>query len=941
MTPEHWQVVKRMVESALGRPPGEREAFVVTATAGNDSLRHEVESLIAAYENGGDLLDKSPSLQQELRPGRTLGHYEIVEMIGEGGMGEVYRARDRRLGRDVALKILPVHFASDPQMKVRFEREAKAVSALNHPHICTLYDVGSDQGIDYLAMEYIEGETLAKRLARGPIPLVDVIRFGTEIADALDKAHRKGLVHRDLKPSNVMITKSGAKLLDFGLAKTTRPSIWDRSASFAETAEKPITGSGTLVGTLEFMAPEQLQGKDADARTDIFALGNLLYRMVTGKRPFEAESHASLVAAILEHEPPSILTVDPAQPLALDRLIRACLAKDPDERIQSAHDVMLELKWITASAQEPPRVKIGSQGRWLLWAVAVISLITAVAAVVQWRRTSSTEARAPKRFTITLPDSAPLVLMDPINNLAVSPDGKRIAYVGGRGEHRRLFVREIASAAVTALPGTDGAMSPFFSPDGQSIGFFAVDGADQKLKKVSSSGGSPLELCDVFRPRSAAWSPDGTIFFKHIGFDGLLRVSSDGGKPATFTRPPRNTVHGDPTVLPGGEYILYVSSGGIEARSLRTGQTHVVVRQGRQPRYVEPGYLLYTWQGDLWAVRFSLSTARPTSAPIVVETNLFRTGFVSLAAFFATSLDGTIFYVTHPEENWELVWMDRRGKAKPISSRKASFRSPPRLSPAGDEVAVSIGQELWLYEIKPDRWRRLTPDGHTPLYFPEGDHLLYSSFSTPGDYHRSGGGLNLFAIPTDGRLAPRQITSSHLMPYASSWTPDGQWVIGTEQRKETGWDIVLIPIDRRGTPKSYLATKASERSPAVSPDGKWIAYESNDSGRFEVYVQEFARPGQRWQVSADGGVFPKWSLAGTELFYVARKSDQISMMAVEVRFRPLLQASRPRELFSGTFAVEFDVAADGRFAMINRPQRPITQINVWEGFWSQIDGTAR
>ena len=556
MKPDSWERVASLLEAALERPPGERTAFLDEACSGQDALRERVDKLLANHEEAeaNGFLERAPVVESmELTPGTELGHYKLVRLIGAGGMGQVYQATDTRLDRTVAVKVLPSHVASNPDVRARFEHEARTISQLNHPHICTLYDVGQENGVDFLVMEYIEGETLADRLNKGALPLERALQYGIEIADALDKAHRHGVVHRDLKPGNVMLTKSGAKLLDFGLAKL----MPKHSKSDPEMATvTKATREGAIIGTLQYMAPEQLEGKEADARTDIFAFGSVLYEMVTGRTAFEGDSQASLIAAILEHEPPAMSTLQAMTPPALDHVVRTCVAKDPDERWQSASDVMRGLKWVTAEGSSATAVSpVKTQSR-LVAAIATGIVGALVAGLAVWALVGSDAAEPTRRVSITLPADAPVTNWH-LGNLAMSPDGSRLAYVGGPRYQRRLYLRSLDRLEVTPLPGTERALFPFFSPDGEWIGFFESPGG--ALKKVSVRGGPAIALCETRLPRGGSWSSDNTIIFADVG--GLFRVSASGGAPEALTTPdPANdeVYHIQPDVLPNGKAVLFL-----------------------------------------------------------------------------------------------------------------------------------------------------------------------------------------------------------------------------------------------------------------------------------------------------------------------------------------------------------------------------------------------
>ena len=871
-----------------------------------------------------------------LARGSRLGPYEIVAPIGAGGMGEVYRARDTRLERDVAIKVLPAEFSEND--RIRFEREARAISALSHPHICTLHDVGRENNVDYLVMEYLEGETLAERLRKGPLPLAQVLRFGIEISDALDKAHRKRIIHRDLKPSNIMVTASGVKLLDFGLAKATgSQSIWDATKSRESqhpTTHKPITAEGMLVGTLEFMAPEQLQAGETDARTDIFALGNVLYRMVTGKKPFEGNSEASLIGAILEREPPPISSYQPLTPPSLDRLVKSCLAKSPDDRIQTAHDVMLQLTWIAEAGSDPSRAIVGvppaRPWRRLVWPAAAAALMI-VTALVVLKLKPPPAPRSIRRLTIPL--SSATSLRSQAELLAVSPDGKRLAYIAGWFPRTQLYLRDIDKAAAQPIAGTEGASGPFFSPDGRWIGFYA---SDNTIKKVSIEGEVPVTICKAGVLRGATWSADDVIIFGN-SMVPLSRVSASGGTPQPLFETTKNVRW--PVLLPGDKYLLYTvaptlsgdyDQAEIAVLSLETGQSHVVVKGGTLARYAS-GHLLYFHSGTLFAVPFDLQTMRTKGAtkPILADVETFPMAGI---AFYDVSPDGTIFYLPRDFslERKELVWVDRSGKISPAADRQGNYFDA-RLSPDEKSILVSIIDrssriDLWMYEIARQSWTRVTTesDSLAALWSPDGMRFVFES--------NRNGPFNLFLMSSDLSTPAKQITNSKDWVTPCGWSPDGKRILVKRQPRANA-DIWLVSLDPVVEMKPFLVTSADEDAAKFSPDGRWIAYQSDASGQTEVYVASADGRGRKWMVSNEGGSHPRWNPNGKEILY--RKGDDF--MSVEVKTEPQMEIGKPRLLFTNGVFDDYDFGRDGkRFLMIHRqPQAARTQINVVEGL---LDG---
>ena len=553
-----------------------------------------------------------------LSPGIRLGPYEILGALGAGGMGEVYRARDTRLGREVAIKILPAHLSSDPLRKLRFEREAKTICSLNHPHICVLHDVGSQDGIDYLVMECVEGETLARRLEKGALPVEQVLKYGMQITDALDKAHRSGVIHRDLKPGNIMLTPTGAKLLDFGLAKPTTPMASLATLTATAAKQSPATEQGTIVGTFQYMSPEQIEAKELDSRSDIFSLGAVLYEMVTGQRAFQGKSQLSVASAILEKEPEPISTIRPTTPPALDHAVSRCLAKDREERWQTTRDLAHELKWIAEGGSQAAAAVLVTSSRKLLerlaWTAGALGIALTLILWQPWR--SAPGPPQPIHVTAEIGAEAGLPTdLAPV--VALSPNGSHLAFIAQGADHKdRIYIRSLEQLRAAPLSGTEGAEDLFFSPDGQWIGFFA----DGKLKKISTEGGAAVTLCDAPVDRGGSWSEDGTIVFSPRAEGGLSKVSSSGGTPqllTTLDKQAREHTHRWPQVLPGGRAVMFTSSAragvyedaDIEVYSISSGQRKTVYRGGFYGRYLPSGHLVYMHEGTLFAVPFDLQAA--------------------------------------------------------------------------------------------------------------------------------------------------------------------------------------------------------------------------------------------------------------------------------------------------------------------------------------------
>jgi len=891
--------------------------------------------------------------------GTRLGPYEILTAIGAGGMGEVYRARDTRLDRIVAIKVLLTHLADRSELRERFEREARTIANLNHPHICTLHDIGHQDGTDFLVMEYLEGETLAHRLLKGSLPLEQVLQYAIEISDALDKAHRKGVTHRDLKPGNIMLTKAGTKLLDFGLAKLKQAATpANVPLSELPTAKDPLTAQGTIVGTMQYMAPEQLEGKEVDARTDIFAFGIVVYEMATGKRAFEGKSQASLIAAILEREPPPMSSLQPLTPPALDRVVKRCLVKDPDNRWQTAHDLMSELKWIAEGGSQislapTAAVKgIRSLGRRaLILGVGALLLVAVIASLATW----SLKPMPPQpvsRVTITLPPGQQLAGLDLGPAVALSPDGTDLAYVARQGDTQQLYLRAMDSLEARLIPGTEGATEPFFSPDGQWLGFFAGG----KLKKISVGGGAAITLGDAVAPGGASWGSQGVIAFIPSIVSVLQQVSDAGGAQKPLTRIEKGEIsHRWPEFLPGGKAVLFASGTGvtnwtdakIAVQAFGTGERRNLIQGGTQPRYAPPGRLVYAQGGSLMAVPFDPKRLTATGPAVPVVEGV-RQSPSSGAAQYSFSATGSLVYVPGGVQanQRRLVRVDRKGVEEALPASAHAYRYP-RLSPDGRRVAVTIEESeshLWLYDLVRETLSRLTFQGTFNLvgtWTPDGKRIAFQS--------NKEGIPNAFWQLADGSGGMERLANSENIQLPSSWSPDGQLLAFIENTPTTGYDIWVL---RMGDPSAssgqvrkaqpFLETPFNESAPRFSPDAHWLAYISNESGRYEIYVQPYPGPGRKWQISTEGGTEPVWNPNGRELFY--RSGDK--MMAVDITTEPSFAAGKPRVLFEGQYVPtpasfpNYDVTPDGqRFLMLKpseQAQATPTQINVVLNWFEEL-----
>jgi len=883
-----------------------------------------------------------------LASGTKLGPYEIGVPLGAGGMGEVYRAKDTRLDRSVAIKILPTQFSADPVRKQRFEREAKTISSLNHPHICVLYDVGHQDGTDYLVMECVEGETLAKRLEKGPLPLEQVLEYGAQIADALDKAHRGGVVHRDLKPGNIVLAETGAKLLDFGLAKPVSPLVSGMTLT-ADTPRAAMTEEGTILGTFQYMSPEQIEGKELDGRSDIFSLGAVLYEMVTGQQAFEGKSRLSVASAILEKEPEAIAKLKPLTPHVLDHVIRRCLAKHREDRWQSAHDLKLELQWINDSQ---------SQGTWaptnttataptsgrklLLWAFLSVLLAT-ITGIVAWMLKPVPRQQV-SRSVITLPVGQRLAeLEEPA--LALSNDGTKLAYVAVQGDTQQIYLRSMDNPQPRALADTVGGTNPFFSPDGQWLGFYA----DQKLKKISLNGEAVITLADVpTKPHGATWNSQGLIVFSSMQIGPLQRVSDSGGSPQDLTHFERGEVsHRGPDFLPGGKAYLFAATRGsyywtnakIAVQSLDGGERKNLIQGAAFPRYASSGHLLYAKDGNLFAVPFDAArlAITGTATPVVEGVLQSRT---SGTAQYSVSASGSLVYIPGGvlADHRRLVWADRSGKEYPVEAPIRAYLFP-RVSPDGKRVSVTVAEEntqIWLYDLARDTLTRLTFEGdqnYNAVWSPDGKRIAFQS--------RKDTSTEIYSQSVDDTGELEKLTIRDMPFVPMSWSPDGQTLSLIEVNPETGFDLWVMSMKDR-KPALFLGTRFNESVPRFSPDGHWLTYISNESGRNEIYVRPFPGPGAKLQISIDGGTEPCWNPTGRELFY--RNGDK--MMAVNIGLQPTLTAGKPHVLFERQFLLSpattpnYDVSHDGqRFLMVKAAGAGETapaQINVVFNWFEEL-----
>jgi eukaryotic-like serine/threonine-protein kinase len=885
-----------------------------------------------------------------LSSGTRLGPYELIAPVGAGGMGEVYRAKDTRLDRTVAVKVLPAHLSSSGESRQRFEREAKMISQLSHPHICALYDVGNQDGVEFLVMEYLEGETLSERLLKSALPFEQVLRFGVEIADALDKAHRQGIVHRDLKPGNVMITRSGVKLLDFGLAKAILPEQ-SRAVSLS-SLPTALTQEGTILGTFQHMAPEQLEGKEADARTDIFALGTVLYEMATGQKAFSGKTQASLIAAIIERVPPAISSISPMTPPAFDRVVKTCLAKDPEDRWQTAHDVMLELKWIAeggSAAGLPAPVVARRRSReriaWALLAVVSAMAIVAALAVIRFRRAASGVGTV--RAFIPPPPKSSFQFLGVCGPVTVSPDGRRLAYVRTEAGQPVLFVRPLASLSEQALAGTVGASFPFWSPDSQWIGFFA----DDKLKKIPATGGPPVTLCAAPEGRGGSWSRDGTILFA-LRYSPIYRVDASGGSPAALTKfdvSRKDTTHRWPAWLPDGRRFLYLASP--VGTAIEENAVFLSTLDAKQDRVLLPhissnvlyasGYLLYVRDGNLMAHPFDAAQARFLGEPSPIVDGVSFDSVFSHAVFSASE-NGVLAYQAGPANpRIRLAWYDRQGKELAQALEESTGFGAGSLSPDGTRVAMPLldrlNCDIWVLDLVRGTRTRLTFDpaiDRAPVWSPDGTRIAFLSERRGQPIllkSANGGGAEEMLLRTEeGAPAKTFVVPGGGTAGPSSWSSDGRFLLFSRDGAKTKSDVWVLPLFGDRKPFPLVRSDFSDRNGQFSPDGRWVAYVSDESGTLQVYVIDFPQAGGKWQISTNGGSLPRWRPDGKELFYMSASRE---LTAVEVKTGPSFEAGPSRALFSlppisPLPGAAYSPTRDGRFLVAASDQSPSTPITL-------------
>ncbi len=907
------------------------------------------------FEENAARAQSRPSLSR----GARLGAYEIESQLGSGGMGEVYRARDTRLDRTVAIKVLPPHVAGDPARRRRFEIEARAISQISHPHICALYDVGEasrdrlEDGtrasaqssipdtVPYLVMEYLDGETLADRLRRKALPFADSVQYATQVADALDAAHRRGIVHGDLKPANIMVTKGGVRLLDFGLARISTPQLVDTPLD-SQMPSATVTIEGVIRGTLPYMPPELLEGRQADVRSDVFAFGAVLYEMLTGRRAFVGDTESAVVRAILDSQPAPLDAADASIPPALAHLVTTCLAKDPDERWQSAGDLRRQLAWIAesgrASANAAAIDKSGRGRLWLWRAAAVILLLTTV--VMSYMMLFRGQPPASDRVRFPIPPPAQATFAD--MPFRLSPDGRNLAYTAaGPDGVLRLWVHSLerGEARILTAAGTLGLAAVTWSPDGRFLAFTA----NRQIKKIAVDGGSLQTLVDA--PGGANdWSAEDVLLFVENGV--VKRVPASGGTatPLTALDATRHEIwHYLPRLLPDGRHFVYLRRslaeensgifvGSIDARPEEQDMTRLVANAGMAvyaPAAEDPmtGHLLFNRGGTLLAQRFDPGALQLQGDAFPVAERVAQAGNPSAAGFFSASSNGVLAYRQAELEAGTPVWVNRLGtELAAVVDSPLPRPEQLRLSPDGTRLAMIVDHQVWVYDLSGRPAMKLTSGAYAdmPLWSPDGKDVIYAATQPP---------FHLFSVRVDVGSTPKPVSPlGHYHPHG--WSSDGRDLITVlNSYSPSGWDIVTIPRQGSGAPAPFVRSPSDDGmfGAALSPDGKWLAYTLNVTGNHEIWVRPYAGSTPPVRVSANGGVDPQWARDGNELYFVENLKR---LMIVAIRPGTTFDFSPPRLLFEAPYPIaslfpnqSYDVARDGRFVMI-RPAPPVSPMPI-------------
>jgi eukaryotic-like serine/threonine-protein kinase len=946
MTPERWQQVKGLLHEAKKLAPERRSAFLQRSCSDDQSLRQELESLLASAEKAPPGFLQSSTVRVTLTKGTRLGEYEVESLVGYGGMGEVYRARDRRLDRDVAIKVLPRFLSSDPDRLRRFEQEARAAAALNHPNILAVYQMGTHEGAPYLVSELLKGETLREHVRRGPLELPRLLDYSVQIADGLAAAHGKGIVHCDLKPANLFVTHEGRiKILDFGLAKLTEPKPECTATTLGQQTEP-----GMVMGTLGYMSPEQLHGRPADARSDIFSLGTVLYEAATGKAAFAGESQASIIAAVLEKAPTPPRDLRKDVPPSLQAVVRRCLEKDPNCRWQCTADMASELRRIAnAPERRAPAVSAKGNGRERIVWIACCGILLVASVVMGLRLPSARIAPPVVRSVVLPPEGARFAFVGDVGGpLVLSPDGRFLAFVAASAAgQNHLYVRPLESTAARAISGSEGAVFPFWSPDSQSLGFFAAG----KLRRVDIAGGAPVTLCDVGNARGGTWSSSGVIVFASSARGALSKVSDQGGNPTLLTKleEPQHTTHRWPYFLPDGNHFLYLaanhnqqSEGAAIYYSALDGSVNKLLLHTKGNAVFANEHVLFVNGTELLARRFDVKQgafageAVSLAADVLYDPGVWRGMFTaSQAALLAYQPSGTA------SDRSELEWVDRSGKLVQQVGEKHS-QTAVRVSSSGHWAMIiessaiegkvlqaRTGADLWLLNTTNGEHRRLTFSGDvsSPVCSPDESWVAYTRESQ-GIYRRmvSGAGNEEVLLHAKDPVI------------ASTWSPDTKYLVFERYTgaANTARDLWLLPIEGDRKPRPLLQTNGDQSEARVSPDGRWIAYTSDESGRTEVYLSPFPSMGAKRQISLAGGNFARWRGDSREIFYL---SPDYTIQAAQVQLAgdhfdvtgvtPLFRA----DLRSILQSAAYDVAPDGQRFLLNSPgeeqAKPVMLVQNW------------
>ena len=883
-------------------------------------------------------------------------------------MGEVYRALDTRLDRIVAIKVLPSHLSSDPELRQRLEREAKAISALQHPNICTLHDIGTQDGTNFLVMEYLEGQTLADRLKKGPLPVDQVLKTGAEVAEALAKAHQQGIIHRDLKPGNIMLTKAGAKLMDFGLAKpklsipsqavgSFTPSTPTMNLASLTSATSPLTQKGSIVGTFQYMAPEILQGTEADARSDLFSFGCVLYEMATGRHAFEGKSQLSVFTAILEKDPEPITASQPLAPPLLDRVVRACLAKDPADRIQSAHDVAMDLRWASESqaestAAEPSKTSPLLSKSTAPWIAAILLTFIVIAAFAGYQWAKSTETTVSIHAEIPPPDKFSLDATGDAGGMPVlSPQGDKIAFVAQSGETKLLFVRSLSNDSAQGLDGTSGAAHPFWSPDGRYIGFFAGG----QVMKIPAASGPATAVAVAPNSRGGSWSMNDTIVFAP-SFEGpLAKVSAQGGAVAAATAidPNKHSTHRWPWFLPDGKHFIFFAGNhfggdpkenGVYFGSVDNTETHLVVATDSAAQYAS-GYLLYHAAAALVAQPFNPESGTLSGTPVPVVNNL-RDDVGVWRSIFAVSQNGFLIYQLGSTDaaKSHFVAFDRSGKAladyNPQEATITDVRAllgvrDVRLSPDNQRVAFANGTGIWTFDFARKTRTRVTfgeQPVQEPAWSPDGKSLVFLAQVGSG-----GGGAEIRSKAADGSGTEQKALAELNNYHHPEWSRDGKYLTYLWGQGEKMVSLWIKPVNGDAKPVVIVQPPSPQSNIfnyRISPDSRWVAYQSDESGQPEIYMTSFPEGKGKWRVSTNGGAYPAWGGSSKEIFYENLTAD-IFVCPLNAK-ETELQVGTPQRLFHASspgVGIPFDIFSDNKSLIVNHSeeeaQAPLQLVTNW------------